>query len=41
MKTESNVMYVVRLAGTLLLIAAIVAGLLAGVNMVTAPIIAA
>ena len=40
MKTESNVMYVVRLAGTLLLIAAIVAGLLAGINMVTAPIIA-
>ena len=40
MKTESNVMYVVRLAGTLLLIAAIVAALLAGVNMVTAPIIA-
>ncbi|MBR2889839.1 MAG: RnfABCDGE type electron transport complex subunit G [Oscillospiraceae bacterium] len=39
MKTESNVMYVVRLAGTLLLIAAIVAALLAGVNMVTAPII--
>ncbi len=40
MKTESNVMYVVRLAGTLLLIAAIVAALLAGVNMVTEPIIA-
>ena len=39
MKTESNVMYVVRLAGTLLLIAAIVAALLAGVNMVTEPII--
>ena len=32
-------MYVVRLAGTLLLIASIVAALLAGVNMVTAPII--
>ena len=40
MKTESNVMYVLRLAGTLLLITAIVAALLAGVNMVTAPIIA-
>ena len=40
MKTESNLMYVVRLAGTLLLIASIVAALLAGVNMVTAPIIA-
>ncbi|MBQ8149472.1 MAG: FMN-binding protein [Clostridia bacterium] len=41
MKTESNVMYVLRLAGTLLLITAVVAALLAGVNMVTAPIIAA
>ena len=40
MKTESNVMYIVRLAGTLLLIAAIVGALLAGVNSVTAPIIA-
>jgi electron transport complex protein RnfG len=39
MKTENNVMYIVRLAGTLLAIAAIVAALLAGVNMVTAPII--
>ena len=39
MKTESNVMYVVRLAGTLLLIAAVVAALLAGVNGVTKPII--
>ena len=39
MKTESNLMYVVRLAGTLLLIAAIVAALLAGVNTVTKPII--
>ena len=39
MKTENNVMYIVRLAGTLLLIAAVVAALLAGVNMVTAPII--
>ena len=41
MKTESIVMYVLRLAGTLLLITAIVAAALAGVNMVTAPIIAA
>ncbi len=40
MKTESMAMYVLRLAGTLLLIAAVVAALLAGVNMVTAPIIA-
>ena len=40
MKTESNVMYILRLAGTLLLITAVVAALLAGVNMVTAPIIA-
>ena len=41
MKTESTVMYVIRLAGTLLLIAALVAMALAGVNMVTAPIITA
>ena len=40
MKTESTVVYVLRLAGTLLLITAIVAAALAGVNMVTAPIIA-
>ena len=40
MKTESTVLYVIRLAGTLLLITAIVAALLAGVNMVTEPIIA-
>ena len=40
MKTESNVMYVLRLAGTLLLITAIVAAAMAGVNMITAPIIA-
>ncbi len=40
MKTESTAMYVLRLAGTLLLIAAVVAALLAGVNMVTAPEIA-
>ena len=39
MKTESTVMYVLRLSGTLLLIAAVVALALAGVNMVTAPII--
>ena len=40
MKTESTAMYVVRLAGILLLITAIVALALACVNMVTAPIIA-
>ena len=40
MKTESTVMYVVRLAGILLLITAIVAAALACVNKVTAPIIA-
>ncbi len=40
MKTESNVKYVIRLAGTLFLIAAVVAAVLAGVNQVTAPIIA-
>ncbi len=39
MKTESTVMYVLRLAGTLLLIASVVAVALAGVNMITAPII--
>ena len=39
MKTESNVMYVLRLAVTLFLIAAVVAGALAGVNAVTKPII--
>ena len=39
MKTESNVMYVLRLAVTLFLIAAVVAGALAGVNAVTAPVI--
>ena len=41
MKTESTVLYVIRLAGTLLLITAIVAAALAGVNMVTEPIITA
>lgn len=40
-KTESNVMYVLRLALTLLIITAVVAAALAGVNSVTAPIIAA
>ncbi len=40
MKTESTVKYVIRLAGTLLLIAAVVAAALAGVNSITAPIIA-
>ena len=39
MKTESTVMYVARLALTLLLITAVVAVALAGVNKVTAPII--
>lgn len=39
MKTESTVMYIVRLAGTLLLIAAVVAAVLAGVNSITAPAI--
>ena len=39
MKTESNVMYVLRLAVTLFLIAAVVAAALAGVNAVTKPII--
>jgi len=40
MKTESTVMYVARLAITLLLITAVVAAALAGVNSVTAPAIA-
>ena len=35
----SMAMYVLRLAGTLLLICAVTAGLLAGVNSITAPII--
>ena len=39
MKTESTVMFVLRLALTLLLICAVTAGLLAAVNSVTAPII--
>ena len=40
MKTESTVMYVLRLALILLAITAVVAALLAGVNSVTAPVIA-
>ncbi len=39
-QNESLVMYVLRLAGTLLLICAVTAGLLAGVNGITAPAIA-
>ena len=40
MKTNENIaLYVLRLAGTLFLIAAVVAGALAGVNAVTKPII--
>ena len=39
MKTESTALYVVRLAGILLAITAIVALCLAGVNAITAPII--
>ena len=38
-QNESIVMYVLRLAGTLLLITAVVAAALAGVNAMTAPII--
>jgi electron transport complex protein RnfG len=40
MKTENNVMYILRLSLTLLIITAVVAALLGGVNAVTAPIIA-
>ena len=40
MKTESNVMFILRLALTLLTITAVVAAALAGVNMITAPAIA-
>ena len=40
-KQESLVMYVLRLALTLLIITAVVAAALAGVNSVTAPVIAA
>ena len=39
-QNESMVKYILRLAGTLLLICAVTAGLLAGVNAVTEPIIA-
>ena len=39
MKTESNVKFIARLALTLLIISAVTAGLLAGVNSITAPII--
>ncbi len=39
MKTESTVMYVLRLALTLLLITAVVAAVLAGVNSITKPAI--
>ena len=41
MKTENIVLYVLRIALTLFLITAVVAGALAGVNSITAPIIAA
>ena len=41
MKTENTVLYVLRLALTLFLITAVVAAALAGVNSITAPIIAA
>ena len=40
MKTESNVMYIIRLAATLLIITSVVAAALAGVNGLTGPIIA-
>ena len=40
MKTETNVMFILRLALTLLAITAVVAAALAGVNMITAPAIA-
>jgi len=40
MKTESNVHYILRLTVTLLLITALVAAALAGVNNITAPTIA-
>ena len=39
MKKESNVKFILRLALTLFLISAVTAGLLAGVNSITAPII--
>ena len=40
MKTESNFKYILRLTFTLLIICAVVAGILAAVNAITAPIIA-
>ena len=40
MKTESNFKYILRLTFTLLIICAVVAGILAAVNSITAPIIA-
>ena len=40
MKTQSNVAYILRISLTLLVITAVVAALLAGVNAITAPIIA-
>ena len=39
-QNESTTMYVLRLAGMLLLICAVTAGLLAGVNAITEPVIA-
>lgn len=41
MKQESTVKYILRLTFTLLIICAVVAGILAAVNAITAPIIAA
>lgn len=41
MKKESNVKYILRLALTLLVITSVVAVVLAGVNMITGPVIAA
>ena len=41
MKKQSNVAYILRISLTLLVITAVVAALLAGVNYITAPIIAA
>ena len=40
MKKQSNIGYILRISLTLLLITSVVAALLAGVNMITAPIIA-
>ena len=40
MKTESNAMYIIRLAAILLIITSLVAAALAGVNSITAPVIA-